>query len=201
MGPLFFIRRPKFAFVISLLITLFGLLTLQVMPIDQYPDIAAPKVVVRANYPGADAQTVLQAVATPIEDEVNGAEGMAYMESKAAADGSYTLTVTFETGVDADLAQVDVQNRVALAEPGLPAEVRQRGIRVRKRNPDILMVVNVVSPDGRFDGCSCRTTPRSTSRANSPACPASVPPRTSARWITACARGSIPCRWPTTISP
>ncbi|WP_353471743.1 efflux RND transporter permease subunit [Salipiger sp. H15] len=152
MGPLFFIRRPKFAFVISMLITLFGLLTLKVMPIDQYPDITSPKVVVRANYPGADAETLLQAVAAPIEDEVNGAEGMAYMESKAASDGSYTLTVTFETGVDADLAQVDVQNRVALAEPSLPAEVRQRGIRVRKRNPDILMVVDIISPDGRFDG-------------------------------------------------
>ena len=152
MGPLFFIRRPKFAFVLSMLITLFGLLTLTVMPIDQYPDITSPKVVVRANYPGADAATLLQAVAAPIEDEVNGAEGMAYMESKAASDGSYTLTVTFETGVDADLAQVDVQNRVALAEPSLPAEVRQRGIRVRKRNPDILMVVDIISPDGRFDG-------------------------------------------------
>ncbi len=151
MGPAFFIRRPKFAFVISMLITLFGLLALQVMPVDQYPDIAAPKVVVRANYPGADAQTVLEAVGAPIEDQVNGAEGMVYMSSKAASDGSYTLTVTFEVGVDADLAQVDVQNRVALAEPGLPAEVRQRGVKVRKRNPDILMVVNLVSPDQRFD--------------------------------------------------
>lgn len=152
MGPAFFIRRPKFAFVISTLITLAGLLTLLVMPIDQYPDISAPKIVVRANYPGADAQTVIDAVAAPIEDQVNGTEGMVYMESKAASDGSYMLTVTFAVGVDADLAQVDVQNRVALAEPALPAEVRQRGIRVRKRNPDILMVVNLISPDGRFDG-------------------------------------------------
>jgi len=152
MGPAFFIRRPKFAFVISMLITLFGLLALQVMPIDQYPDISAPKVVVRANYPGADAQTVLDAVAQPIEDQVNGAEGMVYMSSKAASDGSYVLTVTFKVGTDPDLAQVDVQNRVALAEPALPAEVRQRGIRVRKQNPDILMVVNIVSPDNRFDG-------------------------------------------------
>ncbi len=151
MGPSFFIRRPKFAFVISMLITLFGLLAMQVMPVDQYPDIAAPKVVVRANYPGADAQTVLEAVGAPIEEEVNGAEGMVYMSSKAASDGSYTLTVTFEVGADADLAQVDVQNRVGLAEPGLPSEVTQRGVSVRKRNPDILMVVNVISPDERFD--------------------------------------------------
>lgn len=151
MGPSFFIRRPKFAFVISMLITLFGALSMFVMPIDQYPDISAPKVVVRANYPGADAQTVIDAVASPIEEQVNGAEGMVYMSSKSASDGSYTLTVTFEIGVDPDLAQVDVQNRVALAEPGLPEEVRQRGVSVRKRNPDILMVVNIVSPDDRFD--------------------------------------------------
>lgn len=152
MGPNFFIRRPKFAFVISIFITLLGILALQVMPIDQYPDISSPKVVVRANYPGADAQTVIDAVAAPIEDEVNGAEGMVYMSSKSSSDGSYTLTVTFEVGTDPDLAQVDVQNRVALAEASLPAEVRQRGIRVRKQNPDILMVVNLLSPDNRYDG-------------------------------------------------
>lgn len=152
MGPQFFIRRPKFAFVISIVITLMGLLALVVMPIDQYPDISAPKVVVRANYPGASADTVRDTVASPIESEVNGAEGMVYMSSKAASDGSYTLTVTFEIGTDPDLAQVDIQNRVALAEPSLPEEVRRRGVRVRKRNPDILMVVNLLSPNGDFDG-------------------------------------------------
>lgn len=152
MGPQFFIRRPKFAFVISIVITLMGLLALVVMPIDQYPDISAPKVVVRANYPGASADTVRDTVASPIESEVNGAEGMVYMSSKAASDGSYTLTVTFEIGTDPDLAQVDIQNRVALAEPSLPEEVRRRGVRVRKRNPDILMVVNLLSPNGEFDG-------------------------------------------------
>ncbi|SFL33625.1 efflux RND transporter permease subunit [Shimia haliotis] len=151
MGPAFFIKRPKFAFVISILITLFGALSLVVMPVDQFPDISSPKVVVRALYPGASADTVLKAVGAPIEDEVNGAEGMVYMSSKAASDGSYTLTVTFEIGTDPDLAQVDVQNRVALAIPTLPAEVRQRGVKVKKRNPDILMVVNIVSPDDRFD--------------------------------------------------
>ena len=130
MGPAFFIKRPKFAFVISILITLFGALSLVVMPVDQFPDISSPKVVVRALYPGASADTVLKAVGAPIEDEVNGAEGMVYMSSKAASDGSYTLTVTFEIGTDPDLAQVDVQNRVALAIPTLPAEVRQRGVKV-----------------------------------------------------------------------
>jgi HAE1 family hydrophobic/amphiphilic exporter-1 len=152
MGPSFFIRRPRFALVISMLITIFGIMAALVMPVDQYPDISAPKVVVRANYPGASAETVKEAVAGPIEDQVNGTEGMVYMSSKSAGDGSYTLTVTFEIGVDASLAQVDVQNRVALAEPQLPPEVRQRGISVRKRSPDMLMVVNLYSPDDQFDG-------------------------------------------------
>jgi len=152
MSPQFFIRRPRFALVISILITLLGLLATQVMPIDQYPDIAAPKIVVFTNYPGASAETVKKAVAAPIEDQVNGAEGMVYMSSKSASDGGYTLTITFEIGTDPSLAQVDVQNRVALAEPSLPAEVRQRGISVKKRSPDMLMVVNLVSPNDQFDG-------------------------------------------------
>lgn len=152
MGPSFFIKRPRFAFVIAILTVLVGLMAGYVMPVDQYPDISAPKVVVRANYPGASAETVKEAVASPIEDQVNGAEGMVYMSSKSASDGSYTLTVTFEIGVDASLAQVDVQNRVALAEPFLPVEVRKRGISVKKRSPDMLMVVNLFSPTGQFDG-------------------------------------------------
>jgi hydrophobe/amphiphile efflux-1 (HAE1) family protein len=151
MSPEFFIRRPRFAFVISIVITLIGILAGLVMPVDQYPDIAAPKIVVRANYPGASAQTVKDAIAAPIEKQVNGAEGMVYMSSKAASDGSYTLTVTFDSAVDDDMAQVDVQNRVALAEPQLPEEVRKRGIKVRKRSSDMLMVVNLISPDNRFD--------------------------------------------------
>lgn len=151
MTPQFFIRRPRFALVISVLITLLGVLAGIVMPVDQYPDIAAPKIVVRANYPGASAQTVKEAVAAPIEEEVNGAEGMVYMSSKSASDGSYTLTVTFGIDVDPSLAQVDVQSRVALAEPRLPVEVRQRGISVKKRSPDMLMVVNLFSDDNRFD--------------------------------------------------
>jgi hydrophobe/amphiphile efflux-1 (HAE1) family protein len=152
MNPQFFIRRPRFALVISMLITLVGVMAAVVMPVDQYPDIAAPKVVVRTNYPGASAETVKEAVAAPIEDQVNGAEGMVYMSSKSASDGGYTLTITFEIGTDPSLAQVDVQNRVALAEPSLPQEVRQRGIVVKKRSPDMLMVVNIFSPDDRFDG-------------------------------------------------
>ena len=152
MSPQFFIRRPRFALVISILITLMGLLAALVMPVDQYPDIAAPKIVVSTNYPGASSETVKEAVAAPIEDQVNGAEGMVYMSSKSASDGGYTLTVTFEIGTDPSLAQVDVQNRVALAEPLLPTEVRQRGVSVRKRSADMLMVVNILSPNDQFDG-------------------------------------------------
>ncbi len=152
MSPNFFIKRPKFAFVISIVITLLGFLSMLVIPVDQYPDITAPKIVVRAFYDGASAQTVKDSVASPIEDQVNGAEGMVYMSSNSSGDGRYTLTITFDISVDPDLAQVDVQNRVALAEPSLPAEVRRRGVTVRKRSPDILMVANLYSPDDRFDG-------------------------------------------------
>ena len=135
MSPAYFIRRPRFAIVIAILTVLVGLLSLVVMPVDQYPDVSAPKVVVRANYPGASAETVKQAVAAPIEEQVNGAEGMVYMSSKSAADGSYTLTVTFEVGVDADLAQVDIQNRVALAEPLLGGDVERSPGQGRCRSP------------------------------------------------------------------
>ena len=152
MSPQFFIRRPRFALVVSILITIFGIIAALVMPVDQYPDISAPKIVVRANYPGASAETVKEALASPIEDQVNGAEGMVYMSSKSASDGSYTLTVTFDISVDASLAQVDVQNRVALAEPQLPQEVRQRGVSVKKRSSDMLMVVSLFSPNDSLDG-------------------------------------------------
>ncbi len=152
MSPQFFIRRPRFALVVSILITIFGIIAALVMPVDQYPDISAPKIVVRANYPGASAETVKEALASPIEDQVNGAEGMVYMSSKSASDGSYTLTVTFDISVDASLAQVDVQNRVALAEPQLPQEVRQRGVSVKKRSSDMLMVVSLFSPNESLDG-------------------------------------------------
>lgn len=152
MGPQFFITRPRFAFVIAILTVLLGFLASVVIPIDQYPNISAPKVRVLANYPGASAETVKKTLAAPIEDQVNGAEGMVYMSSTSASDGTYALTVTFEIGVDPSLAQVDVQNRVNLALPRLPEEVKQRGVSVRKTSPDMLMVVNLVSPDDRFDG-------------------------------------------------
>ncbi|MCO8124188.1 multidrug efflux RND transporter permease subunit [Stieleria sp. TO1_6] len=151
MTNLLFVRRPRFAFVISLVITLMGLLAMGVIPIDQYPDITPPKVTVRALYPGATAETLNDTVASPIENEVNGAEGMVYMDSKSSSDGVYLLTVTFDISRDSELAQVDVQNRVQLALPELPEDVRKRGVVVKKQSPDLLMVANLFSPDNRFD--------------------------------------------------
>lgn len=148
----FFISRPKFAFVISIVISLAGLLALQVLPIAEFPKISPPVVEVSASYPGADAQVVQQTVAAPIEDEVNGVEGMLYMSSKSANDGSYVLTVTFEIGTDADLAQINVQNRVSRANPSLPADVVKQGVKVDKKSTEMVLVVNLFSPNETYDG-------------------------------------------------
>jgi HAE1 family hydrophobic/amphiphilic exporter-1 len=141
-----FIQRPKLAMVISILIVLGGLIAIPLLPIGEFPEISPPKVTVSASFPGANAQTVIDSVAGPIEQEVNGVEGMVYMESTAANDGTYSLTVTFDYGIDPDIAQVNVQNRVSQAEPLLPQEVTRQGVRVKKRSTDMLMVVNLYSP-------------------------------------------------------
>ena len=147
----FFIQRPKFALVISIILTLAGAIALSVLPVAEYPKISPPSVSVTAFYTGASAEVVEQAVADPIETSVNGVENMIYMSSKSANDGSYNLTVTFDVGTDPDMAQVNVQNRVAQIESKLPQEVRMVGVTVKKRSPDILMVLNFYSPDGRYD--------------------------------------------------
>ncbi len=147
----FFIDRPIFASVISIIIVLVGGLALIGLPIAQYPEIAPPTVVVSATYPGANAKVVAETVATPIEQEVNGVEEMLYMSSQSTNSGSMALTVTFKPGTDLDKAQVLVQNRVALAEPKLPQEVSRQGISVKKRSPDLSLVVNLISPDKRYD--------------------------------------------------
>ena len=146
-----FIKRPVLATVISLLITVAGLLAIPSLPIAQYPDMVPPTVQVTCAYPGADSNTVEQTVAAPIEQEVNGAEGMIYMSSKSRNDGSYQLTVTFEVGRDPDLATVDVQNRVNRATSKLPPEVVQEGITVQKQSTQILMVIMLYSPDESRD--------------------------------------------------
>ncbi|MTI13684.1 multidrug efflux RND transporter permease subunit [Sansalvadorimonas verongulae] len=147
----FFIKRPKFAFVISIVITLAGLISLSMLPVNMYPEIAPPQVQVSATYPGASAQVVEEAVIRPLEEKINGVEDMLYIESSASNDGRATITVTFKSGIDDDIAQVNVQNRVSLAESKLPADVRSQGITVRKQSSNILMGVVLRSPDGRFD--------------------------------------------------
>ena len=147
----FFIDRPIFATVLSVVITLIGGIALFWLPMAQYPRITPPGVSVTINYPGASAPVVADTVAAPIEQQVNGVEGMLYMSSQMGNDGSYTLTVTFDIGTDVNTALVMVQNRVALAMPQLPPEVQNQGITIRKKTPDILMIVNFFSPDGRYD--------------------------------------------------
>ena len=147
----FFIDRPIFASVLSILIVLVGGLALIALPVTQYPEIAPPTVIISATYAGANAQVVAETVATPIEQEVNGVEDMLYMSSQSTNSGSMALTIAFKPGTNLDKAQVLVQNRVALAEPRLPEEVRRQGISVKKRSPDLSLVVNLVSPDQRYD--------------------------------------------------
>ncbi len=147
----FFLQRPKFAFVLSILITLGGLLALQNLPVNMYPDLAPPQVQVRAVYPGATAEVVAEAVVRPIEQRLNGVEGMIYIESSATSDGAAAITVTFATGTDVDMAQVNVQNRVKLAERQLPEEVRREGVVVRKQAGNMLMGINLISERAELD--------------------------------------------------
>lgn len=147
----FFIDRPIFASVLSILIVLVGGLALINLPVAQYPEIAPPTVVISATYSGANAKVVAETVATPIEQEVNGVEDMLYMSSQSTNSGNMALTITFKPGTNLDKAQVLVQNRVALAEPKLPEEVRRQGISVKKRSPDLSLVINLISPDKRYD--------------------------------------------------
>ncbi|HVS37610.1 MAG TPA: efflux RND transporter permease subunit, partial [Gemmataceae bacterium] len=141
----FFIDRPIFASVLSIVITLAGAVAYFNLPLAQYPQITPPSIIVQCTFPGASAQVVAQSVAAPIEQQVNGVENMIYMSSASANDGSYSLTVTFKPGVDLNFAQVLVQNRVNLALPLLPDVVKQTGVTTRKRNPDILLIVSIYS--------------------------------------------------------
>ncbi|MFQ5757332.1 MAG: efflux RND transporter permease subunit [Acidiferrobacterales bacterium] len=147
----FFIERPIFASVISIVIVIAGAITLGGLPVAQYPEITPPTVEVSATYPGANAQVVAETVAAPIEQQVNGVEGSIYMSSTSASDGSYKLTVSFEVGTDLDFAQVLVQNRVKLAEPNLPEEVKRQGINTKKKSTNIILFISLLSPEGRYD--------------------------------------------------
>jgi multidrug efflux pump len=146
----FFIERPIFAAVLSIIITLAGAVAVFNLPVAQYPPITPPSINVQCTYPGANAQVVADSVAAPIEQQVNGVEGMMYMVSQSNNDGSYQLTVTFKPGINLNFAQVLVQNRINLALPLLPDVVKQAGVMTRKRNPDIMQVIAITSPNGRY---------------------------------------------------
>ena len=147
----FFVDRPVFAAVLSILIVVAGLIGLRSLPISEYPEVVPPSIVVRATYPGANPTVISETVATPLEEQINGVEDMLYMSSQATSDGVLTVTVTFKLGTDPDKAQQLVQNRVAQAEPRLPAEVRALGLTTVKSSPDFIMVVNLVSEDDGYD--------------------------------------------------
>lgn len=147
----FFVERPIFATVVSIIIILVGGLSFYALPVAQYPEIVPPTIVVRASYPGANAETIAATVATPLEQEINGVENMLYMSSQSTSDGNMSLTLTFKLGTDLNDAQVLVQNRVSIANAKLPEEVRRLGVTTRKSSPDLMMVVHLLSPDKTFD--------------------------------------------------
>lgn len=146
-----FIDRPRLAIVISIVITLAGLIALKAIPVAQFPDIVPPVVEVKGSYPGAGAEVVEQSVAQPIESQVVGVDNMLYMKSTSGSDGSYTLNISFAVGTDPDINTVNVQNRVSLAEPKLPEEVRRQGLTVKKKSSAILQVISVYSPERTHD--------------------------------------------------
>jgi len=147
----FFIDRPIFAGVLSVLILLGGAISIGLLPVSEYPEVVPPSVVVRASYPGASPKVIAETVATPLEEQINGVENMLYMSSQATTDGLMTLTVTFRIGTNPDLAQQLVQNRVQQAEPRLPEEVRRLGVTTVKSAVDLTMVVHLASPGERYD--------------------------------------------------
>ena len=151
MFSAFFIERPKFAFVVSIVITIAGLVAMGALPIALYPELAPPQVQVSAAYPGADAETISDTVAGPLESKINGADNMIYMSSNSANDGSYNLTVSFNVGSDPDMNTVNVQNRVSQAMAELPEEVKRQGVTTTKQSSNMLLVVNLFSSEGTYD--------------------------------------------------
>src|SRR5580698_8183017 len=147
----FFIQRPIFASAIAIVLVLAGAICYFLLPVSQFPNITPPQVVVSANYPGASAQVVADTVTTPLEQQINGVEGMTYMSSASSNDGSSTITVTFDVGYPLSIAAVDVQNRVSQAASSLPAIVNQGGVIIKKQNPNFVLIVNLISPDRSVD--------------------------------------------------
>src|SRR4249920_2038205 len=147
----FFIDRPIFAAVVSIVIVILGAVAFTRLPVAQYPEIAPPVINVSGQYPGANAEVVASTVVAPIEEQINGVENMLYLSSNATADGRFTIAVTFDLGTNLDIAQVQVQNRLSVAQPRLPADVRNIGVTVNKSSPDLMLVVHLYSPDKSRD--------------------------------------------------
>src|SRR5437867_11392287 len=147
----FFIDRPIFASVLAIVIVVAGAVALPFLPTAMFPEITPPQVVVTATYPGASAEVVEQTVTTPVEQQVNGVEDMIYMSSRSGSDGTMTLNVTFKVGTDLDIAAVNVQNRVSIAQAKLPADVTRQGLTITQQSPDLVEIVALISPDGRRD--------------------------------------------------
>src|SRR6516162_1189813 len=147
----FFIRRPVFASSVAIIMVLAGSICYFLLPVSQFPDITPPQVVVSAVYPGASAQVVADTVTTPLEQQINGVQGMSYMSSTSSNDGSATITITFDVGYPLNIAAVDVQNRVSQASPQLPPIVNQAGVTIKKQNPNFVLIVNLTSPDKSVD--------------------------------------------------
>ena len=152
----FFVERPIFASVMSVIIFIAGLIAMFNLPISEYPEVSPPSVIVSTQFPGANPSVIAETVATPLEEQINGVEGMLYMSSLAATDGTMSLTVTFKIGTNPDLAQQLVENRVAQALPHLPDIVKQIGVTTVKSAPDLTMVVHMLSPNGRYDALYLR---------------------------------------------
>jgi multidrug efflux pump subunit AcrB len=147
----FFIQRPIFASAIAIIMVVAGSTFYFLLQVAQFPSITPPQVIVGAQYPGASAQVVADTVTTPLEQQINGVQGMIYMSSKSSNDGSSAITITFDVGYPIDIAAVDVQNRVAQAAPSLPAIVKQAGVTIKKQKPSFALIVNLTSPDGSVD--------------------------------------------------
>jgi multidrug efflux pump len=156
----YFIERPIFAAVIAIIIVLAGLVAAKILPIAQYPEIAPPTVTITASYPGASAETLARTVAAPIEEQLSGVEGMLYFNSTSASNGQTVITATFDVGTDTDKATFNVNNRVQLATPRLPDEVRRNGVTVAKRSQNFLLVISLNSPAGTRDTLYRRATMR-----------------------------------------
>src|ERR1700750_956534 len=147
----FFFARPIFASVVSIIFVILGAVAFVRLPVAQYPEISPPTITVSGQYPGASADVVAATVVTPIEQQINGVERMIYLSSNSTGDGRFTISVTFDIGTNLDIAQVQVQNRVAIAQPRLPADVRNIGVTVAKSSPDLMMIVHLYSPDHSRD--------------------------------------------------